>query len=577
MPIRVLASEVASQIAAGEVIERPASVVKELLENALDAGASEVAVEIRGGGSRLIRVIDNGAGIPPGEVELAFQRHATSKIASAEDLSHITTLGFRGEALPSIAAVAKVTLLTRPADEELGLSMLVQGGRVVKKERRGSPVGTIVTVENLFYNTPARRKFLKAEATEAGHSSDLVTRYAMAYPAVRFTLLNEGRTAFRSPGSGSLYEVLVAAYGLELAKQLLEIREQGEGEVRISGYMGGPSTHRSNARGITLLVNGRWVRDPLLSHALREAYHTLLPSGRYPLAVLRIDLPPEEVDVNVHPAKAEVRFRSSGLIFEAIQRAARRTLSESAPIPVLTRPAVPSTGPRIGRWIPAAPRPEPGAAPRPQRELPAEAIAAEPAGEVGPKVPPLRVLGQLGLTYVIAEGPDGMYLIDQHAAHERVLYERLLGERAVRGINSQSLLEPIPIELTPAQATTLEENPQALAAWGFDLEPFGGRQYLLRSMPAILGRVDPARALREILDDAAREGPGVAGSGWEARFVIGLACHSAVRAGEALSESEMRELIRQLESTRSPRTCAHGRPTMIHLSQEQLEREFGRR
>lgn len=564
MAIHILPPEVVSKIAAGEVIERPASVVKELIENSIDAGASEIKVEVRQGGRRLIRVIDDGEGIPAQEVELAFQRHSTSKLKEAEDLYRIATLGFRGEALPSIAAISKVMMVTRTEDQEIGLLLCLEGRKVIKQEKKGAPRGTVVSVEGLFFNTPARLKFLRKDSTEIGHISDLVTRYALAYPEIRFTLLSEGRTLFRSTGSGSLYDVLVEVYGLETARQMLEIAslqeplgEEAEG-LRISGYVGTPSLHRASGRYLTILINGRWVRDQLLGYAINEAYHTLLPKGRHPIAVVQVDLPPQELDINVHPAKAEVRFRRGGEIFAAVQKAVRHTL-KGAPIPVVTPPRwAPETRPPITR------RPSPG-------QMALEVQRTEEMVKQTSKIPPLRVLGQLGRTYIIAEGPEGMYLIDQHAAHERVLYERLLSERAKMAVSSQRLLEPLTLDLSPEEASLIEEKLDALRSWGFDLEPFGGQTYLLRAVPAILKGGDIPQTVREVIEEASRQ----AGR-WEEEFVISLACHGAVRAGQTMKDEEMRELVRQLERTSSPRTCAHGRPTMIHLSAEQLEREFGR-
>jgi len=563
MPIYILSPEVVSKIAAGEVIERPASVVKELVENSIDAGASEIKVEMRQGGRRLIRVIDDGEGIPAEEAELAFARYSTSKLKDAEDLYRIATLGFRGEALPSIAAVSKVTMVTRAQEQEFGVLLRLEGGKVIKRQKRGAPQGTVVSVEDLFFNTPARLKFLRKEATEAGHISDLVARYALAYPTVRFSLLSEGHTLFRSTGTGSLYDVLIEVYGLETARQMLEIASLQEplGEeaerLNISGYVGAPSLHRASGRHLTILINGRWVKDQLLGYAIKEAYHTLLPKGRHPIAVVRLDLPSQEVDINVHPAKAEVRFRRSGEIFSAVQKAVRHTL-KGAPIPTVAPP----------RWAPEQ-RPPITLRPSPGQM----ALEVQRTEEIAPpkKIPPLRVLGQLGRTYIIAEGPEGMYLIDQHAAHERMLYERLLSERTKMAVPSQRLLEPLALDLGPEEASLIEEKMEALRSWGFDLEPFGGQTYLLRAVPAILKGSDLPQTVREVIDEASRQV-----GRWEEEFVISLACHGAVRAGQTMSDGEMRELVRQLEETTSPRTCAHGRPTMIHLSAEQLEKEFGR-
>ena len=353
MPIHILPPEVANQIAAGEVVERPASAVKELIENSLDAGATDIRVEVREGGRRLIRVQDDGCGIPAAEAALAFERHATSKLATADDLSHLSTLGFRGEALASIASVAQVALLTRARDEETGTLIRMAEGREIGREPRGGPPGTLVTVEHLFANVPARLKFLKQPATEAAHIQQIVTRYALAYPERRLSLVSDGKLVFQSTGSGKLYDVLVKVYGLEMAREMLQIAngkwQMADSESQVSyqpsaisykpsaisvtGYIGSPSLHRGNRSYITLFVNRRWFQDTSIAYSVIQAYHTMLPVGRYPVAVVFIELPPEEVDVNVHPTKAEVRFRESGAVFSAVQKAVRRTLTELAPIP----------------------------------------------------------------------------------------------------------------------------------------------------------------------------------------------------------------------------------------------------
>jgi DNA mismatch repair protein MutL len=591
MPIKVLPAEVSAKIAAGEVVERPASVVKELVENAIDAGATEIKVEMRQGGIRLMRVMDNGCGIPCDEVELAFARHSTSKLESASDLARVSTLGFRGEALASIAAVARVTLISRTAQESVGTQVKVENGAIVGREGKGCPQGTIVTVENLFYNIPARRKFLRREVTEAGHISQLVSRYALAYPELRFSLLTDGRLAFQSTGSGKLYDVLVKVYGLEAAQQTLPV-ESGSGEpraegsqtdIRVHGYISSPSLHRSNRQYLTFFVNRRWVQDRSLSYAASEAYHTLLPTGRYPIVVLNVNLDPAEVDVNVHPTKREVRFRRGNEVFAAVQKAVRRVLTESSPLPTVAsrpHPVGPfAEGPSL--WGQPRRLTGVGGERRPLGQLAMEvqrtaedALPTTVTPQLRPRLPMLRVLGQLGQTYIIAEGPGGMYLIDQHTAHERVLYERFTAECDRMAVASQQLLTPLPLELTPRQHATVAEHLEALTELGFEIEPFGGETYLLRAVPAALERGDIGQAVSEILDDLAEEG---IGETREEKALISVVCHSAVRAGQTLSMEEMRDLVRQLEETSLPHTCPHGRPTMIHLSAEQLAREFGRR
>jgi DNA mismatch repair protein MutL len=591
MAIKVLPAEVAAKIAAGEVVERPASVVKELVENAIDAGATEMKIETRQGGIRLMRVIDNGCGIPGDEVELAFARHSTSKLESASDLARVSTLGFRGEALASIAAVAQVTLVSRTAQESVGIQVKLENGAVVERKGKGCPQGTVVTVENLFYNVPARLKFLRREATEAGHISQLISRYALAYPELRFSLLSNGRLAFQSTGSGKLYDVLVKVYGLEAAQQMLPV-ESGSGEpraeggqtaIRVHGYISSPSLHRSNRQYLTFFVNRRWVQDRSLSYAASEAYHTLLPLGRYPIVVLNLDLDPAEVDVNVHPTKREVRFRRGNEVFAAVQKAVRRVLTESSPLPTVASHLHPVGPTAAGPSVWGQPRRLTGVGgerhPLGQLALEVQRTAEDALPttvppQLRPRLPMLRVLGQLGQTYIIAEGPGGMYLIDQHTAHERVLYERFTAEHARMAVASQQLLTPLPLELTPGQQAAMAEHLEALTELGFEIEPFGGETYLLRAVPAALERGDIGQAVVEILDELAEEGTGETR---EEKALISVVCHSAVRAGQTLSMEEMRDLVRQLEETSLPHTCPHGRPTMIHLSAEQLAREFGRR
>jgi DNA mismatch repair protein MutL len=553
------------------VVERPASVVKELLENSLDAGATQIAIEVQGGGVRLIRVVDNGAGIPPEEVDLAFERFATSKVATANDLEGISSLGFRGEALPSIAAVSEVTMVTRSRDELSGIFVNIKDGAILEKAKRGCPLGTTVTVRNLFRNVPARLKFLKSASTENGHISNLVSQYSLAFPEVRFTLIIDGRTTFRSPGSGSLREVLGAVYGLDVAKAMLAIEAKEDADPllpRVAGFISPISLTRASRSYMSFFVNRRWVQSRMATYALEEAYHGLLMVGRHPIAVINISLLPQEVDVNVHPTKNEVRFRNERDIFSAVQKAVRATLTAQAPMPTLDTLPQP-------QLAPAAPTERlPAFDVKPGEAVAKSPLAVPPSAEpVAKSLPILRVVGQMANTYVIAEGPDGMYLIDQHAAHERVLFERIRNERSRRAVEVQGLLQPVPVELTVRQQELLELQSEALSEYGFGIEHFGERTYLVRSVPAVLSGQNVAQSLVEVLDFLAE---GEKGDRRE-EIAISLACHGAVRAGQALSHEEMRDLIRQLEQASQPRTCPHGRPTMIHLSASQLEKGFGRR
>jgi DNA mismatch repair protein MutL len=607
LPIRLLDPQVASKIAAGEVVERPASVVKELVENAIDAGATVVHVEVRGGGLELIRVVDNGCGIPQDEIALAFEHHATSKISSMEDLEAVRTLGFRGEALYSIASVGLVTLFSRTVSQLPGSFVEVADGRVTERGARGAPKGTTITVRNLFYNVPARRKFLKSAEVESGRVGLLVSQFALAHPGIAFDLISSGRQVFQSTGSGSLFDVLVRVFGLETAKQMIpigaDVRETfapnaargvtgeealagtdltlpvgaraGQG-VRVSGYVSQPHVTRANRQHLSFFVNKRCVQSPMMSRAVEDAYHTLLPMGRHPIAVLDITLRPQELDVNVHPAKAEVKFLREGEVFVAVQRAVRAALSQGASVPEFGA-VVPDAGHagvqmpmasvfRNAGWVGAAP---PGGGPD------AGSVVVGPVEPVHRKLPVLRILGQMAQTYIIAEAPDGMYLIDQHTAHERILYERLTCEHARLAVRSQALLEPVTLDLTPRQQAMLSPRLALLQEMGFDIEAFGERAYLLRSIPSVLRGGDAIQAILEIVDLLADEK--AAPANWQESLCITLACHGAVRAGQSLTLEEMRQLATQLEQTDLPRTCPHGRPTLLHISQAQLEREFGRR
>ena len=573
MPIQVLDPKVAAKIAAGEVVERPASVVKELVENALDAGARQIQVEVLRGGVNLIRVSDDGGGIPAQEVALAFERYATSKIYSDRDLERITTLGFRGEALPSITAVSDTTLVTRTSEELSGSFISLRDGQVVESGPRGSRVGTTVMVRHLFARFPARLKFLKSPATEAGHITTLVQHYALAFPAVRFSLEIDGREAFRTSGSGKAQEVLAAMYGPEVAQGLLGVGPvQGDGPFTggylVEGWVSPPQVSRASRAEQSFFVNRRWVQSRLLGAALETAYEGMLMVSRHPLAVLCLTLPPEDVDVNIHPTKREVRFLREREVFSLVEKAVREKLTKEAPIPQV----------QVEGWSPQST--ETTAAPAAldfggwSTQLPERPVYGGPTATAGEgKLPILRMLGQLANTYIIAEGPEGMYLIDQHTAHERVLFERLQREWSQKRVEVQGLLEPLVVSLTPRQEELWREHQEALAELGFDLEPFGEHTFLLRSVPALIKDSTPA-ALTSLLDALDEEG---SRGDWRQTMIISLACHSAVRAGQTLTEEEMRQLLQQLEGSTSPRTCPHGRPTMIHLSAAQLEREFGRR
>ncbi len=580
--IRVLPPEVAARIAAGEVIERPASVVRELLDNGIDAGAQRISLEIEDGGVALIRVTDDGRGIPPEEIELAFERHATSKISGADDLGHVHTLGFRGEALPSVAAAADVELVTRCAREPVGVSALFIDSRVVRRVSKAVAPGTSVAVRELFARLPARRKFLGSVTAETRQVMTLAAHYALGYPGLAFNVVSNGRRVLSTSGDGDLRHAFAAIYGADQAAVMLEVEHEEDG-VGVRGLAGPPSLHRGNRSAISVFVNGRWVQSRPLTFAVVDAYQSQLPVGRHPVATLTIAIADDEVDVNVHPAKAEVRFRDERLVGRVVRHAVQRALEQSGavawltPAPVDARVIDVSTVLRAAGAPPllagtALRGPEPVQA---RLELSRSGDPAVPARTHRETLPLLRVVGQMGGTYVVAEGPDGMYLLDQHAAHERVVYDRLVARSAAPDSGAaQPLLEPVVLELDPMQAATLAEFEPHLRASGLELEPFGERAYLVRSVPVGLGTIDVVSEIARVLEQMAGERRIADPFG---RVLATVACHSSVRAGVALAMEEMRRLVEDLEVTTAPRTCPHGRPTLIHVSTELLERQFGRR
>ena len=577
MPIRILPPALATRIAAGEVVERPVSVVKELVENSIDAGASQITVEIRAGGVELIRVSDDGAGIPSEEVPLAFHRHATSKLESEEQLDSVATMGFRGEALPSMAAVSLLTIQSRPHSETAGTRMVLHWGEPVESGSEGCAPGTAIEVSQLFGNQPARRKFLRSAQAETARVQELVSRYALAFPEVRFRLVNDGRTSMTTPGSGQPREALLAVYGSQVAGSMLEVHaEDPETGYAVEGYVGAPSISRANRTYMTFFVNRRLIQNRMLSFAVEEAYAGLLQTKRYPVAAINVVMPYNAVDVNSHPAKREVRFHDDSRVFSLTQRAVRAALVAGSPVPpfpVASGGLSSSGGFRSGSRSSGAVFPAYGGGVERAPE-PAGATGAEALSLLGRPSVPLQVVGQLKLTYIVAEGPEGMYLVDQHAAHERVVFDRIVGRREQREAVSQPLLAAVSVELTPTHATTLQDNLEAITAYGFEVEPFGDRTYLLRAVPAVLTADEPGKALVDILDMATLEG---LTRQKEDVMAASIACHAAIRAGQSLGEAEMTSLLEQLEATPNPHTCPHGRPTMIHFTSYQVEREFGRR
>lgn len=577
MVIRILPDEVASQIAAGEVVERPASVVKELIENSLDSGAKAIVIRVEEAGRRMIEVTDNGAGIPNGEIAMAVARHATSKLASAEDLASIVTLGFRGEALASIGSVSQMVITSMGQGDQHGMILRVEGGVIGKPEPAATSPGTQVRVESLFYNVPARLKFLKTEATERRNIDAVVSRYAVAYPEVRFTLEQDGKVTLQTTGGGDRREALSVLYEARVVRQMLEINSNyPESGIHITGLVSPTSETKGNRSGLTFYVNRRLVQDNSLATAVIQAYHTLIMVGRFPFGALFVDIPADRVDVNVHPAKAEVRFRDSAEVFSAVQRAVRRGLLSYSTVPSIEQhfPTPQEVEPGRGFEIPQAgfPFSDSGSIAARNDALPRS--AADLPG-VLESVPMLRLIGQIGNSYLVAEGPDGLYLVDQHAAHERVLYEQMMRQRGERG-NSQQLLSPAVVEISGESYRLVLDQLPNLAELGFEVEEFGPGAFVVRAVPTLLSGLEPERALRVLIEDFEEDESPLEGE--HERKIIARVCkRAAVKAGQALSAAEQKALLQNLEGCQAPRTCPHGRPTMIHISLGVLERQFGRK
>jgi DNA mismatch repair protein MutL len=610
--VRVLPPEVADKIAAGEVVERPASVVKELVENSLDAGARQIRIELEDAGVGLIAVVDDGEGMTADDAVRAFARHATSKVACVDDLFRITTLGFRGEALGSIAAVSTATMTTRRPGDLGGTQVLVRGGTIVEVRAAGAPAGTRVEVVDLFGNTPARRKFLKAPATEVGHVSELVTRTALAFPHVAFLLRHGSRTLLDYAAVADGAERVAQVYGRERAGAMLPFHGRAAvGSIR--GWLSGSHLTLPSARQIFTYVNGRYVRDKLVSHALVAGYSTLLMHGRYPAAVVFIDVPPEEVDVNVHPAKSEVRFRRGGAVHDLITRAVMERLrAHTPPAAAGAPPAMPPASvdeaaaqmtialqsPRPHaplRIVPLTPLADRAQAhPSPQPPAP---YATEPAAPfIRPPIAPtpvrtggptpsssaagffatLRVIGQAFEGYLICESGASLLVIDQHAAHERVTFERLRHAYADGGVARQRLLVPTVVDVGAQAAPLLAERLTDLENLGFELEPFGGSSFAVRAVPALLGDGDPAALVRDLAEELTEVGRSRRLTDAAESVLARLACHSAVRVGQSLGPEQIRALLTAMDNVDFAGNCPHGRPAYITLPRSDLERLFKR-
>ena len=586
-----LPTDLANQIAAGEVVERPASVVKELIENAIDAGATRVTVSIDLGGKQRIKVEDDGEGMDPDDARLALERHATSKIVKADDLGAIATLGFRGEALPSIASVSHFTIRTRQRDARSGTEIRVNGGTVASVQEIGMPVGTHVEVADVFYNVPARRKFLKSDAAESAQVSRVTTQLALGYPEIGFTLTSGGRNVLSCPPVGSLHDRLYQLYGDR--PDLIEVQRE-VGGLAISGYVAALADQGPTRGPQNFFVNRRIVKDRTISHAVFDAYSAASIKERSPELHLFLQVPHDWVDVNVHPTKAEVRFRDQGFVHEVVRRAVGQALGhDAAPAFVLQPPGPLGSGddpqpraqpiPHIlaggqfpSRWLPPQHQPLSGPVAAPEQPTGVVTTTVRTEQESAPSVMPMMPLGQFRDTFIIAVDEDGIAIIDQHVAHERVLFERIMEKLAGGRLESQRLLEPLLIDLPPAGLEAVIAHGSDLDRLGFEVEEFGGDSLRVRALPAILDREDSVTAIRALADDLEGLDRGTVVTDALRRLAATMACHAAVKANYPLTHQKMAHILDELRRTSYSTVCPHGRPVMLRLSKREVEKNFQR-
>ena len=574
--IKILPEALSNKIAAGEVVERPASVVKELIENSIDAESTRVAVEVKKGGRAFMRVSDNGVGMDRDDALLSLERHATSKIYNDKDLFSIHTLGFRGEALPSIASVSDMEIVTRSESADVGTRILVRGGTIREVSAVGTPKGAMISVNRLFFNTPARRKYLKTDRTEMGHISDMVTQMALAWPGIHFKLFHNDRAVANwSPTSIARHRV-AEVLGSGLERHLYEVDYAG-GAMRLHGFIASPQITRTTSRGLHVFVNGRFVRDKVIYHAIMEGYAGRLMKGKFPVVVMFLTMPHEQVDVNVHPTKSSLRFEAPSHVYDTTAKAISTTLQRSDR---------PTWGRRPTTFQPVR-------TPRPYRILPSHGRISEASttpmqrsysgpSETTPRLwkekpfSSLRVVGQLHNTYIVCESEDGLVMVDQHAAHERVVFESLKAAYRQSDIVSQGLLIPERLELNHREAGILETLLKDLRKIGVDIEPFGGRTYLIRSVPDILAGKPVKPMVMELIEKMGEIGLASGLHRAVDECLMIMACHGAIRAKERLSDEEMKTLLKQLDTLETATHCPHGRPTLICQSLEQIEKDFKR-
>jgi DNA mismatch repair protein MutL len=647
--IHVLSESVANKIAAGEVVERPASVVKELLENSLDAGSTRIKINVEAGGKKLIQITDNGFGMVRDDALLAFERHATSKIKDADDLLSVATLGFRGEALPSIASVSRLHLETRAPDEDSGTVVEINGGKIFKVEEAGLPAGTSITIRDLFFNTPARKKFLKAESTELSHIASLVTHYALAHPDKHFELHSATNAILVAPPVAGYSERVYQVFGKDVLDQLIPVaamqplehvglpqpppwRRQEEdedhrpvepGEMRVHGFVSKPEIQKLNRNSIYVFVNGRLIRDRLIQHALTEAYRNILPPTVYPVVLLFLELPSGEVDVNVHPSKTEVRFRQQSAMHDFVRDSVRAALMRARPVPQFMTEinAHPTASPSLtpgarfatGESAPTQPQgfalqasmPPPATehfsfgaagiavdgnaalslvrAPEIISEVIENDSCAPPLPDdpeiprnLAPSLASLRPLGQIRESFILAVNHEGLWIVDQHVAHERVLFERILKQRAAEKVESQRLLMPLVLELTPAQQAVFSEISEELNQNGFEAQPFGARSIAIKVAPAGVEAAQVEHMLHELLDQFSREEQALNMEKVRARIAASIACHAAIKVNMPLQQNKMEWLLAELAKTECPMACPHGRPVVLRYSMKDIQKAFKR-
>ena len=659
--IHVLSENVANKIAAGEVVERPASVVKELLENSLDAGATRIKIQIEAGGKKLIQITDDGCGMVRDDALLAFERHATSKIKNAEDLLNISTLGFRGEALPSIASVCRLHLETRDREQDSGTVVEIAGGKIFRVDEAGLPAGTSITIRDLFFNTPARKKFLKSESTELSHIASLVTHYALAHPGKHFELHSATNAMLVAAPVNTFSERVYQVFGKDVLDQMISVaaelplahgglpqpppwrrKEELEedaapvdpGNLRLHGFVSKPEIQKLNRNSIYTFVNGRLIRDRLIQHALTDAYRNILPPTVFPVVLLFLEMPHAEVDVNVHPSKTEVRFRQPTILHDFFRDSVRAALMKARPVPqfvteIRSRPtaspsltpgtqglATEATGVRTafyGQAVPDSfalhPPPQPAIADRfrfmdaieiaanaaipvarfPQQTFggPLQTVGEDtcapplpddvaPTSDVVPSLSSLKPLGQLRESFILAVNHEGLWIVDQHVAHERVLFEKVLRQRAQQQVESQRLLMPIVIELSPAQQAVFAEISDELQKNGFDAEPFGARSVAIKIAPAGVQGAQVEHMLHELLDQFSREDQALNLEQIRGRIAASIACHAAIKVNMPLEQNKMEWLLAELAKTDCPMSCPHGRPVVLRYSMKDIQRAFKR-